>query len=157
MKPENKRIILAAEGYHDLDLIDEAWDELRSLPASEHEHPLYVQMCVLLYLKEKRWDEALDASKRLTDLLPEASAGFIHAAYCLHEMGHTPEARQLLLDGPPALKEEATYYYNLGCYQAQLGDLDDAKRLVKRSFELDQRLVEVAKKDDDLKALWADL
>lgn len=151
-----KRLLLAAEGYLELDMAEEAWEELNAVPSEEHTQPEYLQVRVQLLMRGESWEEALAASQKLTKALPHSSAGFIHAAYCLHELGHTTEARQMLLDGPPALLKEPTYYYNLGCYQAILGDLDDAKRLVKRSFELDQRLVEVARKDEDLKALWSE-
>ena len=79
------------------------------------------------------------------------------ALICLHELGLTEDARRTLLDGPECLRSEAVYYYNLGCYQTQLGDLNDAKRMLKRSFEMDAKLEDVAKADPDLQVLWDEL
>ena len=71
----------------------------------------------------------------------------------LHEMDRTLEAVELLLDGPDSLQDEPIYHYNLGCYKAAIGALEDARKSLRRSFNLDERLVDVARKDPDLKLL----
>jgi hypothetical protein len=90
------------------------------------------------------------ACSRLRELYPEHIAGYIHGAFCLHERGKTAEARDLLLSGPAALEEEATYFYNLACYSAVLGDLDTAMDYVKTSFVMDDKFREIARLDPDL-------
>ncbi len=152
-----KRLLLAAEGYQDLGLMEEAWEELNAVPPQDQSLPEVIQLRVQLLMKQDRWEEGLTNSQELMRLAPQASAGYIHSAYCLHELGRTDEALEVLMDGPPSLHKEPTYYYNLGCYQAQLGDLANAKLLVRQSIEMDQRLEAVAKKDTDLQAIWADL
>jgi hypothetical protein len=84
-------------------------------------------------------------------LYPGSVAGFIHGAFCLHERGQTDAALRLLLSGPPALAEEATYFYNLACYSAVVGDLEGAVDYAQRSFEMDDKFRELAKFDPDLK------
>jgi Flp pilus assembly protein TadD len=85
--------------------------------------------------------------------LPKNTTGFIHGAFCLHEMGRTAEARALLLGGPEQLKDEPTYHYNLGCYAAVLGDVEEARRCLKISFEMDKKFREIARMDPDLRSV----
>jgi hypothetical protein len=68
-------------------------------------------------------------------------------------MGRTWEAKQLLLAGPSSLLNEPTYHYNLGCYNAVLGNLDEATRHLETSFQMDKKFREIAKFDPDLKAV----
>jgi hypothetical protein len=68
-------------------------------------------------------------------------------------MGRTQEAKQLLLDGPASLLSEPTYHYNLGCYDAILGNLDTAAQHLETSFQMDSKFREIAKYDPDLKAV----
>ena len=57
----------------------------------------------------------------------------------------------MLLKGPPALRREPIYYYNLGCYEALLGHPQDARRHLETSFQMDANFREIAKNDPDLK------
>ena len=86
-------------------------------------------------------------------LAPEKPIGFIHAAFILHETGCTDEARTLLLGGPDSLHRDATYHYNLACYECVLGNLDLARMHLDRSFELDKKFRDYAKSDPDLAKL----
>ena len=71
----------------------------------------------------------------------------------MHQLGKTAAARKLLLTGPAILLEEPIYYYNMGCYEALLGNLDKARDHLKISFEMDISFRELAKKDPDLASM----
>lgn len=70
-------------------------------------------------------------------------------------MGKTAEARNLLIRGPVALLKEPIYYYNMGCYEALLGNVNDAHANLQISFKMDSSFRDLAKRDPDLKALHA--
>jgi len=146
-------IILAAQGYSELEMHEEAILELDKLPLAEQVRPDVLEMRVLILMKDNRWQEALSASEKLCALAPESPVGFIHAAYCLHEMGQTREAKDLLLEGPAELVNDATYHYNLACYECALGNLETARAYLKASLTMDKNLREYAKSDPDLKPL----
>ena len=55
--------------------------------------------------------------------------------------------------GPITLLKEPIYYYNLGCYDALLGNICDAQENLQISFKMDSSFRDLAKKDPDLKAL----
>jgi Flp pilus assembly protein TadD len=79
----------------------------------------------------------------------------LHAGFCLHELGKTAQAKELLLKGPAALMKEPIYYYNLGCYDALLGNAKDAQMHLQTSFKMDESFRELAKQDPDLQSVHA--
>ncbi len=150
-------LLLRAQGYLDLGMCAEAWAELRTLPGPDQDTADALHVRVSILIKQRLWHEALALSLRLCDLQPMAVGGFIQAAYCLHEMGQTRGACDLLRSGPPSLLQEAIYHYNLSCYLVHLGEIGEARHLLGKSFELDERLVGIADSDPDLAPLWATL
>ena len=153
-RAKTDRTLLAAQGYFELGMLEDAMVELESLPAAMRERLEVLQMRLFIHMRVRRWDDALEISRALCRLNPEETLGFIHAAFCLHELGQTAEAKALLLAGPAALLDEATYHYNLGCYDAALGNIEDAQAHLRASFKLDRKFREFAKTDPDLKPLW---
>lgn len=145
--------MIAAQGYLELEMPEEALREINSLPADvlREEGPLQVKMAI--HLRLKHWHEALAICVELRRLYPEQTVGYVHGAFCLHEMGRTREAKELLLSGPPSLLQEPTYHYNLGCYDAVLGNLAEAQNHLKLSFQLNEKFREIAKCDPDLKSV----
>jgi predicted Zn-dependent protease len=104
-------------------------------------------------MQARRYQDAIPFGRELCQLAPEKTMGFIHVAYCLHELGNTQAARELLLSGPPALKAEATYHYNLACYEAVLGNIQQARAHLDVSFAMDRKLKDIAHSDPDLAPL----
>ncbi len=148
-----ERSLLAAQGYMELDMANSALRELDSVPDKDQGHEDVLQMRLFVCMKTRHWDDALNVCARLREDYPESSSGFIHSAFCLHELGRTQEAKEMLMDGPASLLKEATYYYNLGCYDAILGNQDEAVRHLEASFQMDKKFREIAKYDPDLKSV----
>ena len=146
--------VRTAQGYYELGMMEEAWEELGAIDPLHEGDPPVVQMRLLLLFKEERWEEALEGSNKLIEVEPDGAMGYVHAAYCLHEIGRTAEAKQLLIDGPSSLLREAVYFYNMACYEVALGEVEEAERCLRQSFEMDSNLRRVARTDDDLKVLW---
>jgi tetratricopeptide (TPR) repeat protein len=140
----------AAEGYAELGMQEAALAELDKLSQEDQQRIVTLQTRVAILLQLHRWKEGLRLSERICGVCPSDSFGFIHAAFCLHELGRTIDAKKMLLEGPPSLLDEPVYYYNLGCYDAVLGNLDQARAYLRASFRLNKAFREVAKKDPDL-------
>lgn len=153
-RAKTDRILLAAQGYFELGMLEDAMAELDSLPASMRERKEVLQMRLFIHMRVRRWTHALEISHALCRVNPDETLGFIHAAFCLHELGRTAEAKALLLAGPATLLDEATYHYNLGCYDAALGNIEDAQAHLRKSFKLDREFREYARTDPDLKGVW---
>ena len=148
-----ERKIIAAQGYVELGLYEEARLELTSLPSSTVERCDVIEITVLCLMGEHRWAEALESALELCRADPDEPGGFIHAAYCLHEMGRTREAVDILMRGPSSLQSKAVFFYNLGCYRARLGEIDAALEMLHKAFLKDSSLRKAAKRDPDLNAL----
>ena len=148
-----ERSILAAQCYFELEMMGEAIEELDALPLTAQLRGDVLEMRVLILMKACRWKEAVDASEKLCAVAPDSAAGFIHMAYCLHEMGRTRQAREVLLEGPSSLNRDATYHYNMACYECVLGNIETARVYLNTSLSLDGKLRDFARVDPDLKPL----
>ena len=149
----HERNIIAAQGYLELGMFRDVWRELCSLPADLLSRADVLEILVLSLMGEQRWDEALKVAERLRHQLPKEPGGHIHTAYCLHELGRTEDALNVLLSGPDTLRSKSVFFYNVGCYQARLGLFDEAMQMLQKSFEMDASLRKSARHDPDLAAL----
>ena len=146
---------MAACGYAELGMTRESLQELNAIEARFQKRPEVLQMRLHHYMKMKSWNRALRTSQMLCRVAPDCGTGFLHAGFCLHQLGKTAEAKELLIRGPVALLKEPIYYYNMGCYDALLGDVQAAEANLRISFKMDASFKELAKKDPDLKVLHA--
>jgi Flp pilus assembly protein TadD len=145
----------AACGYAELGMARESLAELNAIGLEFQNRPEVLQLRLHHLMRRKSWCRALVISRRLCRVAPQCSAGFLHAGFCLHELGKTAQAKQLLLKGPAALLKEPIYYYNMGCYEALLGNMKDARLHLERSFKMDASFRDIAKRDPDLKSIHA--
>jgi Flp pilus assembly protein TadD len=140
----------AACGYAELGMTRQSIQELNAIDRTCQSRPEVLQLRLHHLMRAQRWGQALRVSQKLCRAAPDCSAGYLHAGFCLHELGKTAEAKQLLLKGPTALLKEPIYYYNMGCYEALLGNVKDARINLETSFRMDASFRELAKKDPDL-------
>jgi Flp pilus assembly protein TadD len=147
--------VQAACGYAELGMFRESTAELDAIAPRLQNRPEVLQLRLQHLMRTKRWADALRVSRLLCRVAPDSGAGFLHAGFCLHQLGQTAEARQLLVTGPVALLKEPIYYYNMGCYEALLGNFHDAEENLRISFKMDASFRELAKRDPDLQSLHA--
>ncbi len=148
-----ERQIRAASGYAELGMNREARAELRSIPVALQKRPEVLALRLHFLMQRKSWASALRLSHQLCRVAPHCGTGFLHAGFCLHQLGKTAAAKNLLLKGPSCLLKEPIYYYNMGCYEALLGNIKGAQEHLKVSFKMDTSFRELARRDPDLKAL----
>jgi tetratricopeptide (TPR) repeat protein len=147
--------VRAACGYAELGMGRESLAELDAIDPRFQTRPEVLQLRLHHLMRRKSWLRALTVSRKLCRVAPDCSAGFLHAGFCLHELGKTAQAKELLLRGPIALLKEPVYYYNLGCYDALLGNVEEARFNLETSFKMDSSFRDLAKKDPDLQAVQA--
>ena len=146
---------MAACGYAELGMTRESLAELDAIEPRFQKRPEVLHLRLHHYMKKKSWARALRVSQMLCKVTPDSGTGFLHAGFCLHQLGKTAQAKELLIAGPVALLKEPIYYYNMGCYEALLGNVEDAEVNLHISFKMDASFRDLAKKDPDLKALHA--
>ena len=133
----------------------DALAELEALELVVRNRPDVIELRVLILMHAKKWDKALADSRKLCEVRPGAAIGYIHTAFCLHELGRSSEAKSALLSGPAVLLQEPTYHYNLACYECALGNLESAQAHLETSIALDKKFRDYAKNDPDLKPLYS--
>jgi len=146
----SERAILAAQGYLELGMATEALAELALLPEVESRDPDIVELRLHILMQATLWADALKTAEELIRLNAEAIPAYIHGAFALHELGRTQEARNLLLKGPSELRKDPTFHYNIGCYEAVLGNKEAALDSLQASFALDETYRDFARRDPDL-------
>lgn len=153
----SERALLAAQGYLELGMTEEALAELTALPAVGSRDPDIFELRLHVLMQAKQWADALAAAEELLRISPRAVPGYIHGAFALHELGRTAEARDLLLKGPEELRNDPTFHYNIGCYEAVLGNGEAALASLEQSFAMDGTYRDLARRDPDLELLREEL
>ena len=142
----------AAEGWLELGNHHEALAELGHIAPKYRKHPLVLCARWQLYAKAEQWEKAIEVAQAIATMAPEASIGWIHWAYSLHELKRTREARAVLLPVVNLFPNEYTLRYNLACYECQLGDFGAAMDWLQKAIAMgDQMEVrQMALADPDL-------
>lgn len=147
------RHIEAARGFLALDMADDALQELASAGARHANDPDVLELKAAILMRRKDFASALKILDFLCRALPFSGDYFMHAAFCLHELKRTQEAKDRLLGAPKTLRKRALYHYNLACYEAQLGALDSARLALDRAVTMDESFRDIAREDPDLAPL----
>jgi Flp pilus assembly protein TadD len=94
----------------------------------------------------------------LVGLYPERADGWLHRAYALRRAtnGGLTRARESLLPAADQFPDEPVIPYNVACYAAQLGELDEARTWLRRAFAVGrfETIQTMALSDADLTPLW---
>lgn len=142
-------------GYLDLKMWDEADAELEALPNEYKTRPEVLSARLELLMAMARSEAGAILAQSLTKLWPDHNEFYIRTAFCLHELKRTVDAKAVLLNGPKSLQEEAIYFYNMACYEAQLGNIKEAKRYLSVSFKMRKQFKAEALEDPDLAPVWS--
>jgi tetratricopeptide (TPR) repeat protein len=145
-----KQIIRAASGWVELGMPADALNELKSLPADQSGDRTVLQLKLSAEMALQQWKDAAETAKRLCMESVDEPDYFLSAAFCLHELGETEEARKWLLRGPEILSEMAVFHYNMACYLWTLGEKERAHNHLAKAFEMDESFKESARHDKDL-------
>ena len=126
-----------SNGYRELGMFDESILILEDIPFEEERwHPLVVEARYNTYRDAKEWTLALTMAKLKHESKPNSLEWLLNDADARHQMGDTDKAITCLKDAEGRFCEEAEYLFRLGKYQAILGNVEEAKNLVRRVFKL---------------------
>ena len=157
LAPPDTHHVSAALGWLELGNPAESEAELRCVSPERAEHPDVLEMWFALHAQTADWTSALKVAGRLVELAPDRAGGWLHRAYAARRApgGSVQAAWDALLPASGKFPEEPTIPYNLACYAAQLGQLDDALRWFKRALKAGTKepLKRMALADADLQPL----
>ncbi len=156
-EPPDSVLLSRAVGWLELGNASEAEAELKQIAATLQEHPAVLDCRWQVHARREQWDQALAVAQLLVDRAPNNCTGWIHRAYALRRVagGGLLAAQAALRPALERFPEEYVIPYNLGCYAAQLGRLDEAWEFVTRAMKLGgkARIKRMALDDPDLKEL----
>ena len=153
MDPQFQRRLLAASGFAELSLFQEAVEELEELPESSKELAPVLIVWLEVYQHWQKWSEAESIATRLLEMEPDEPGWLVALAYATRRSRGLAFAYEILLPAGEKFPNCGTIQFNLACYCAQLGQLDEARKRLRRAIQLDKAFAAMAKSDPDLEAL----
>jgi tetratricopeptide (TPR) repeat protein len=151
--PQSQRRLLAASGYAELSLFQEAVEELEGLPEPFREQSPVLTVWLDVYQRWEKWSEAEFVAARLCDMQPGEPSWAVALAYATRRTRGLALANEILELACKKSPDCATIQFNLACYAAQLGRTDEALEYLRRAIELDKDFASIAKSDSDLEPI----
>jgi len=159
LQPPDTHHLSAAIGWLELGNPAEAGEEIARISAPMLGHPDVLEVRFAVCAAGQRWDTAAEVAEELVTIAPEQSSGWIHRAYALRraQSGGLQLAWAALRPAFEQFPKVSIIPYNLACYAAQFGRLDEAWEWLHKAMEAEgdvNRIKQMALHDADLKALW---
>ena len=151
--PQLNRRLLAASGFTELGLFQEAVEELEALPVEVRQTRVALVVWLELYQGWQKWAEAVSVAMRLAEAEPQESNWQVALAYATRRSRGLAYARDVLIDASQKFPNCAMIQFNLACYDAQLGRLGDARIRLRQAIQIDHHLVDLARTDPDLEPI----
>jgi|SRR6266850_1002457 len=159
LHPPDTHHLQAALGWLELGNPSEAGEELARLSPEALDHPDALEVRWQICALSSSWDAAVPIAELLVATDPARVGGWIHRAYAIRRAknGGLQKAWDALLPAARLFPKEPLIPYNLACYTAQFGRLEEAWNWFNHALESagDSFLIKMqALADDDLRPLW---
>jgi len=157
LEPPDSHFVSAAIGWLELGSGREAAAELEEVSPSLAQHPVVLQLWYQIHAKANRWDLASETASTLARATPEDPQAWTNLAYATRRKpgGGIPPAKEILAAARQRFPSEVLIAYNLACYECQLGNLPQARDLLREAFKLGDAtaLKSMSLQDPDLEPL----
>jgi tetratricopeptide (TPR) repeat protein len=162
IEPPDSHYLSAAMGWLGLGDWREAEAELNRIAPALQSHLWVLETRFEVCAKAGgKWDKAAEIARALVMALPKEAQFWIWHAYSTRRRkgGGVPQAREILRKAHQLIPDEPLISYNLGCYECQLGHLQEAWTWLESAFALGdaKKFRSMALEDLDLQALWPKL
>jgi predicted Zn-dependent protease len=159
IKPPDAFCVQAAIGWLELGNPAEARAELAGLAPGHQAHPQVLELRWFIACEEKDWETGLEIARQTLRQSPDQVFGYVHQAYSLRRIqgGGLKAAYDALRPAADRFPQEEIVPYNLACYCAQMGKLDEAWAWLQRALRAAKDpaiVVQRTFQDDDLAPLW---
>jgi predicted Zn-dependent protease len=145
----------AAKGWVILGDLKEANRELDRITAQMQKHADVLEVRFAIFSKAKKWIVCMELAAAMLDLAPDRPTAWINSAQTLHEMEQTEDAWNALYAVRHRFPKVPAIPYNLACYAARLGRLDDSQKWLRKAVALGgKKFKRMALVESDLKPLW---
>jgi tetratricopeptide (TPR) repeat protein len=137
LEPPDSHHLRAAIGWLELGNALEASRELDRIAPPLQAHPDVLAVRWHLAAHTRQWETCAEIAATMIQLDPAQPEPWIHRSFALHELKRTAEAFEQLVCVADDFPEVWTIPYNLACYCAQLGRLDDGEAWFKKAWAID--------------------
>jgi tetratricopeptide (TPR) repeat protein len=154
LEPPHTFHLSAAIGWLGLGNWQEANEELEKIAPALRAHPSVLAVRHEIYAKAEKWGMAAEIAGVLVQMRPDEPQFWIWRAYSTRRMpsGSLVQAKEILDKAETLFPEVWTIPYNLACYCAQLGRLEECQDWLKKAMAIDEKTVKRLAIDDlDLK------
>lgn len=149
-----RRHLIAAEGYLELGMPRDALWELGAIEGDREgdAHVLRLRLRAMNGLGDWAPCEALarDAARRY----PEEGEFFLHWAYALRKTRPKAGAGEVIAAAPEPLRRSGVLHYNLARFEAQEGNIEDARGYLAEACRLNPIMAISARRDPALRPIW---
>jgi predicted Zn-dependent protease len=157
--PPSKHYLSAALGWLELGNPSEAGEEIARVSPEYLDHPHVLDLRWQICAAGRRWKPALEVAHLLMQKAPDNASAWLHRAYALRrvEGRGLAQAWDALLPAAERFPAEPIIPYNLACYAAQLGRVDEAWEWVQKAVKAAgtaEHIKTMALADADLELLW---
>jgi tetratricopeptide (TPR) repeat protein len=143
----------SACGYVELGMFEEAQAQLEEIDPFCRHLPEVLAARIPIYRALEKWDLMAIVAKQLTEWSPEEPANFIDWAYATRRAESIHQTRAILTRGAELHPDNGAIQFNLACYEAQMGNLAQAKANLERATRIDPKFRLVALEDPDLEPI----
>ena len=129
--------------------------ELNRVAPGLRSHPDVLELRWQICARASEWEGALEVAQVMTRSAPDRVSGWVNESVALYRLKHTQTAHDLLGGVVGRFPKDWVVPYNLACYCAQLGRLDDSEAWFEKAASIGHHAVRrVGIADPDLKPLW---
>ena len=155
---EERRALLkrlnAVQGYLHLGMEMDAWNELENTPAEQRGRPEVLKIRADVSRSMKKWELVVEITRHLAKIEPNDPRHPVNLAAATRKIAGEQDAADILEQAKSTFPNDAVLAYNLACYRAVLGRVDEAKKLLAEAVRLDSSLRPHSLDDPDLAVLW---
>ena len=146
-----QRTLKASIGYLELGMLEEAAGELESLQPEIKNSTAVLCVRLEIYRVARNWTLMEVVARELWKRHQDEA---VYWNNLVRRKDSIEAAQIILLEALEKFPNDAMTTYNLGCYSCLLGDMDNAKKLVRDAIKLDSKYKLMALDDEDLMTLW---
>lgn len=144
----------AVQGYLHLGMELDAWNELENIPAEQRGRPEVLKIRADVSRAMKKWELVAEVTRHLARIEPDDPRHPVNLAAAVRQIEGEQVAASILEQAKSAFPNDAVLAYNLACYRAVMGRVDEAKTLLAEAVRLDSSLRPHSLDDPDLAVLW---
>lgn len=152
--PATIRHLRYASGYLNLGMLTEASNELEAIEGYDRLADEVLVLRSNLYTQARQWDLLAAVARELARRSPDYEQAWLDWSHALREMDRVADAKAVLVEAEQWHGKSGSLHFNLACYHSLLGELDEARKRLRRACRKGRKWKEAAFANPDLKALW---